>query len=133
MNGGGGGGGWLWRGGQNRIKKTKKSERARDIIANPSCCSPCRASHFTGPPLACSPQVAEKGGPTFLRRGEGLAAAAPSRRGRDKTNGEAVVVVGDKRIVLHQRSLSPYYYYFLVKGPIHNLTYSGTIELVDMA
>jgi hypothetical protein len=52
----------------------KRSERARDIIANPSRYSPCRASHFTGPPLVCSPQLAEKGGPTSLGRGEGLAA-----------------------------------------------------------
>ena len=78
-------------------KEEKKSERAHDIIANPSRYSPCRASHFTRPSLACSPQLAEKGGPTFLGRGEGLAAVAPSRRGRDKTNGEAVVVVGDNR------------------------------------
>jgi hypothetical protein len=53
----------------------KRGERARDIIASSFCYTPCWASHFTGPPLVCSPHPTEKGRPTSLRRGEGLSAA----------------------------------------------------------
>ena len=53
-----------------------------DASTSPSCYSSCRASHFTGPPFACSPHPAEKGQPTPLRRGEGMVAVVPSRRAR---------------------------------------------------
>jgi len=43
------------------------------------------------------PHPAEKGWPTSLRRGEGLAAAVPGRREREERKAVAVAVVGDKR------------------------------------
>ena len=63
-------------------REEKKAERAGDIIASPSCYSPKRASHFTGPPFVCSPQPTEKVRPTCLRRGKGLISAVPGRRER---------------------------------------------------
>ena len=58
-------------------KEEKSGKRARDIIANSSCYLPCWASHFTGPPLVCSPIPAENAGLTSLGRGEGPTAAIP--------------------------------------------------------
>lgn len=58
-------------------KEEKRAERARNVIANPSCYSPSWASYFTGRPFVFSPHPAEKGRPTSLIRGEGLAAAIP--------------------------------------------------------
>jgi len=81
----------LWRCRQRRKKKKKEQNE----LASPSCYSPCRASHFTGPPFVYDP--AEKGRPTSLRRGEGLAAVVPGERERDEREAVAVVVVGDKR------------------------------------
>ena len=55
------------------------------------------ASHFRGPPLVCSPHPTEKGRPTSLKRGEGLAATVPGRiEGEEREVVVVVVVVGDK-------------------------------------
>src|SRR6266567_9256446 len=74
-------------------KQEKRAKRACDIIVNPSCYSPCWASHFTGPPFLCTLHPAERGRPTSLRRGEGLAAAVPGQREREERKAEVVVVV----------------------------------------
>jgi hypothetical protein len=57
-------------------------------------------------PFVCSPIPAEKGEPTSLRRGEGLAAVVPSRREREreKREAEAEVVVGEKRASIQRHT-----------------------------
>ena len=78
------------------VSAEKRGERARDIIASSFCYTLCWASHFTGPPLVCSPHPTKKGRLTSLRRGEGLTAVVPGRRERKERKVEAVVVVGDR-------------------------------------
>ena len=77
-------------------KEEERGEQARDAIASSFCYRPCRASHFMGPHLVCSPHPIKKGWPTYLGRGEGLTAVVLCRRGRKERKVEAVVV-GDKR------------------------------------
>jgi hypothetical protein len=52
-------------------KEEKRAERAHDIIANPSCYSPCWASHFTGPPWYVAPFQQRKDGPHSSGEGRG--------------------------------------------------------------
>ena len=124
--------GRLWKGRQRRKTKEKRAERARDINANPSYYSPCRASTTRVPPLVCSPQLTGKGGPTSLGRGEGLAATAPSRREREKTKGEAAVVVGDKRIILCQHNLSATFHRWWMTSYRHDYFRDAEIEINDV-
>ena len=87
--------------------KTKKRERAHDVIASSFYYSSCWASHFTGPPFVCSPIPAEKGEPTFpQKRGGARSRCSESKREREREEREAKaeVVVGEKRARNRNRS-----------------------------
>ena len=72
-------------------KEEKTAERARDIIANPFCYSPGRASHCMGPPFIYTPHPAEKAGPHPSEKGRGLEprfqVKGRERRGRRRRMG----------------------------------------------
>ena len=84
-----------WRSDQHKRKKKGQNELAISSRTRP-------VTHLAGPSTSrvhlsvCSLHPAKKGRPTSLVRGEGLAAAVPSRREREEREAEAEVVVGEK-------------------------------------
>ena len=106
-------------------KKKEQNELAISTQTRP-------ITHLAGPPttrvppLVCSPQLTEKGGPTSLGRGEGLAATAPSRREREKTKGEAV---GDKGC---QHSLSATFHQWWMTSYRRDYFRDAEIEINDV-
>ena len=64
------------------MKKKEETSRARSVTHPASAELPT-----SRPPLVCNPHPTEKGRPTSLTRGDGIAAAVPGRRERREGGG----------------------------------------------